>query len=70
MCFFSRPNIPAPPPPAEIKLPEPPPPAAMAEPMTQARPKTPTEGNPLFRRRGKKALTIQMGSTTANLPGT
>lgn len=70
MCFMSRPSVQAPPPPPEIKLPEPPPPAVVSEPMTQARPKTPTEGNPLFRRRGKKGLTIQMGNTTANLPGT
>jgi hypothetical protein len=70
MCFMRSPSVQAPPPPAEIKLPEPPSPVIVGETIKQSRPKTPTEGNPLYRRRGKKALTIQMGTTTANLPGT
>lgn len=70
MCFMSRTSVPAPPPPPEIKLPEAPTPAIQADTIKQARPKTPTEGNPLYRRRGKRGLTIQMGSTTANMPGT
>jgi hypothetical protein len=37
--------------------------------MTQSRPKTSADVNPLFKRRGKKSLTIQMGSTSSNIPG-
>lgn len=69
MCFFSRPSAPPPPPAPEIKLPEPPPPAIQAQPMTQSRPKTSADVNPLFKRRGKKSLTIQMGSTSSYTPG-
>jgi hypothetical protein len=69
MCFFSSPRVQAPPPAPEIKLPEPPPPAIQSAPMTQSRPKTPSDVNPLFKRRGKKSLTIQMGSTSSYTPG-
>jgi hypothetical protein len=70
MCFFSRPRMAAPPRPPEIKLPEAPTPSIQAPVMTQSRPKTPSESNPLFKRRGKKALIIQMGIAQSNIPGT
>ena len=38
--------------------------------MTQSRPKTPAESNPLFKRKGKKSLTITMGGAQSNIPGT
>jgi hypothetical protein len=70
MCFMSRPSVSAPPPPPEIKLPEAPTPVIQAPMMTQSRPKTPAESNPLFKRKGKKSLTITMGGAQSNIPGT
>lgn len=60
----------APPPPAEVKLPEAPQmPNVVAPSLTQAAPAAPRQES-LFKRRGKRALTIQMGGAAGtNIPG-
>lgn len=67
MCARS---MPAPPAPEPVKLPEAPQiPNVVAPTITQSTPAAP-EAQSLFKRRGKRALTIQMGSTAGTkIPG-